>query len=173
MKIRAASKTDVTAIANLHAESWRLAYRDALSDEYLAGDIISDRKNLWTERLNTNNQNQYVAIAEKNTQLLGFACAFAKSDPVWGTMLDNLHVSKCYHRNGVGSSLMQQVARWHLKHYKSAPVFLWVLQSNTIAQRFYEALGAENVGADIWVPPGGGAVPRFRYAWLNVEKLLQ
>lgn len=168
MQIRAAEKSDINAIANLHAASWRFAYRGALSDEYLAGDIVSDRRAAWTQRLTTQNQNQHVVIAEENTQLIGFACAFAHADLQWGTLLDNIHVSQSCHRKGIGSSLMQQIAHWHLETSPTNPMFLWVLQSNLTAQRFYEELGAENVGSDVWVPPGGGAIPRFRYAWQNI-----
>jgi len=46
VKIRFARLEDAQAIAELHAESWRYAYRGALSDEYLSGDIIADRLKL-------------------------------------------------------------------------------------------------------------------------------
>ena len=172
MQIRVAEKSDVTAIANLHAASWRFAYRGALSDEYLAGDIVSDRAAIWSQRLTAKNQNQYVLVAEENSHLIGFACAFAHFDQQWGTLLDNIHVSQSHHRSGIGTSLMRQIARWHQAQSSSKPMFLWVLQSNGTAQRFYEALGAETVGTDVWVPPGGGAIPRFRYAWRNVGALI-
>ena len=39
MHLRTANQSDIQAIASLHAASWRHAYRGALSDAYLAGDI--------------------------------------------------------------------------------------------------------------------------------------
>ncbi len=173
MEIRVATPADVAAIAHLHAESWRLAYRGVLSDEYLAGDVVADRKSLWAQRLSTPNSSQYVVVVEINAQLTGFACVLADADPAWGALLDNIHVAQSHQRKGVGGALMRQVARWHLQYHPTITMFLWVLQSNVIAQQFYESLGAVKVGVDIWVPPGGGAVPRFRYAWSDVGTLLQ
>ena len=39
MQIRLATLADAEAIAHVHAESWRTAYRGALSDAYLSGPI--------------------------------------------------------------------------------------------------------------------------------------
>lgn len=39
------------------------------------------------------------------------------------------------------------------------------------ARRFYERLGATNVGHDVWLPPDGGAVPKLRYAWKDPGQL--
>ena len=169
MQIRLADETDIEAIANLHAASWRSAYRGALSDEYLAGDIVSDRMRVWTQRLSTHNQDQNVLVAEQGRQVVGFACAFAFADSEWGSLLDNVHVSQECHRSGVGTALIQHIMHWHLEKSPAASLFLWVLQSNRNAQQFYEKLGAKNVGEDVWVPPDGGSVPRFRYAWSDVS----
>ncbi|MBI3789774.1 MAG: GNAT family N-acetyltransferase, partial [Gemmatimonadetes bacterium] len=73
--LRAAGLADATAIAVLHAASWRFAYRDALSAAYLAGDIVPEREALWTARLGRPLPTQRVIVAEGPT-LLGFACLF-------------------------------------------------------------------------------------------------
>src|SRR5438105_9429475 len=39
LRVRNATRDDFQAMARLHATSWRLAYRGALSDAYLSGDI--------------------------------------------------------------------------------------------------------------------------------------
>lgn len=41
---RQATIKDVAVIAELHAASWRQSYRGVLSDEYLARDVVADRK---------------------------------------------------------------------------------------------------------------------------------
>ena len=171
MRIRMAVPADAPSIAAVHAASWRFAYRGALSEDFLAGDIVSDRNSLWSQRFHSPPHNQYVVVAESNGQLLGFACAYLQSDAEWGTLLDNIHVVQAAQRIGVGRQLMFRVAEWCAYTAPQQGFFLWVLQANTQAQRFYESLGASNVGKGIWVPPGGGAVPRFRYAWRNIESL--
>lgn len=165
MKLRTALLSDIQAIATLHAASWRFAYRGALSDEYLAGDIIADRTALWEARLKTPSPNQYVVIAYDAETILGFACAYADEDPQWGTLLDNIHVSRHVQRKRVGSKLLNAVAHHCAMLSGNAGLYLWVLQNNTAAQKFYFSHGAENVGTDVWNAPGGTQVPRFRFAW--------
>lgn len=172
MYLRAADKSDIHAIANLHATSWRHAYRGTLSDEYLSGDIMADRVATWTQRLSSPAAGQFVTVAEENGQLVGFACAFAGRDPEWGTLLDNLHVSLPNQRRGIGAKLLRQVARWRMTEAPNQGLYLWVTQSNVAAQHFYASLGAKHVGSDAWNPPDGGIVPSFRYAWRCIRDLL-
>ena len=169
MTIRPARPSDCRAIAELHAASWRFAYRGALSDDYLAGDIVSDRNRLWNARLSEPPADQYVAVAERDGVLAGFACAYFGDDKAWGSLLDNLHVRQDTHRNGLGTALLQDIAAQCCARAGTAGLYLWVLQDNMRAQRFYAHHGARNVGADIWDAPGGTRVPRFRFAWLAAQ----
>ena len=79
MQLRIATGVDAPAIAELHAASWRHAYRGALSDDYLAGDVFSERLAAWTQRLNVPDSNQYVVIAEIRRNVLGFACVLSRT----------------------------------------------------------------------------------------------
>jgi hypothetical protein len=58
MRSRHASIDDTAAIAVLHAESWRIAYRGALQDEFLDGDVFADRETQWAQRLSAPPENQ-------------------------------------------------------------------------------------------------------------------
>jgi ribosomal protein S18 acetylase RimI-like enzyme len=165
MNLRQALPSDIESIAALHAASWRHAYRGALSDEFLAGDIVSDRMALWENRLRHPPENQYVVVACEDSELIGFACANVDADPQWGSMLDNLHVALTAHRQGVGGKLLNAVALHCSTISPDAGLYLWVLQNNLNAQKFYHSHGAKNVGADIWDAPGGTKVPIFRFAW--------
>ena len=51
-------------------------------------------------------------------------------------------------------------------------IYLWVLQSNMAAQKFYERLGARNAESAVWQSPDGGAVAEFRFVWPNADALL-
>lgn len=172
MIIRDARETDAQQIADVHAASWRLAYRGALSDEFLAGDIGAERSAFWADRLYSAPADQHVTVAENEDTIIGFACVYTNSDVQWGSLLDNLHVSQPMQRHGIGTKLLAAVAQWCTSVNPSGGLFLWVLQSNLQAQRFYQALGARNTGTDIWVPPGGGYVPRYRFAWQRVSFLI-
>jgi ribosomal protein S18 acetylase RimI-like enzyme len=163
--LRAATLNDAEAIAALHAESWRFAYRGAYSDEYLDGDVFQDRIRVWNERLLSPPPNQYVILAEDAEGLVGFACAYGADDERWGTLVDNLHVRPALHRRGFGRRLLAEVAAWNLVKHPGSGVYLWVLDQNARAQAFYQYLGARDVGSKTTVPPGGGSTVARRYAW--------
>jgi len=169
MRYREAGPDDVATIAAIHAESWRNTYRDALSAEFLSGPILGDRLNVWGQRMSSPAPNQYVVVAEKGTDIGGFACAYGGHDGRWGTLLDNIHVLKEWQGSGVGRRLLARVADWCLVAYPDAGLYLSVLQGNALAQQFYLHLGATYVGAGTWVPPGGGGAPVLMYAWTTAQ----
>jgi GNAT superfamily N-acetyltransferase len=165
MNLRDAVATDHVPIAELHAASWRAAYQGALSDEYLADQVMKDRSAVWTERLRRPKDNQIVVVSHSGDSLLGFACAFTGDDSEWGSLLDNIHVAQAAWRQGLGTLLLAEIARRCSARNPEAGLHLWVLQSNAKAQRFYEALGARRAGEDVWTAPDGSQIPEFRYAW--------
>jgi len=178
LPIRIATRADAGAIAELHALSWRTAYRGSLSDAYLAGDIVADRLNVWTQRLEAPSANQYVAVLVEAEQLLGFACAQGGYDPQRGTLLENIHVRPELKRQGIGKRLIADGRDFRLTTTVAQVKPPGVPRQsrgfssiNKPARRFYERLGAVNVGSDIWTPPGGGTVSRCRYAWADVDLL--
>jgi GNAT superfamily N-acetyltransferase len=173
MQIRTATALDAPLIAALHAASWRSAYRGAMSDEYLAADVVADRLALWSKRLGTPNERQHVVVAQASDQIAGFGCVYANDDPRWGSLLDNLHVEQSFHRAGVGTRILRNIAAWCAIAAPHAPLYLWVLETNVGAQAFYRNLGASGVGSDIWAPPGGGSARRYRFAWERPHDLLQ
>lgn len=172
MNIREAKEEDAESIAILHAESWRVAYRGMLRDEFLDDDIIQDRMNLWQQRLSAPKENQFTLVAQEGQELIGFACTFGRADAVWGTLLDNLHVRTERKGQGIGRRLIKEVALWADYQYPKSGLFLWVLEANYPARRFYEKLGANYQEQEIWAAPGGGALTSLRYVWANLEPLL-
>ena len=173
MRLRPATAGDVDDIAALHAENWRRSYRGALRDEYLDGDILPERLAVWRPRLSepTATAATIVAVDDASDALLGFAHTIADEDPAWGSLLDNLHVVPDRKREGIGRSLLRATAEWVEGTARAPVLHLWVLEANAPARRFYEVLGAADVGGDVWVPPGGGLAPRRRYAWTDLSPL--
>ncbi len=169
MRYRQASYDDHEAIARLHAESWRTAYRGAYRDAFLDHDVEQDRARVWQERLAQPPDNQLVVLAEAAGDLVGFACAYGGEDPEWGTLLDNLHVLPQQQRAGVGARLVLEVAAWCRAHWSECGLYLWVLARNARARRFYQRLGARDRGGASFVPPGGGRIYSRRYAWATPD----
>ncbi len=135
-----ASFSDFKAIAALHARSWQQNYRGILSEKYLDEKVLEDRLHVWEERLKNNKENQFILTAKEEGNLLGFVCAYLDYDSVWGSYLDNLHVSQAYQGNRIGQLLMEKVIQWVSKNSASNKLFLWVLKDNVSALRFYKRL---------------------------------
>src|SRR5436309_2575695 len=89
---RQATPDDIESVALLHAESWRASYRGMLEDTYLDGPVFDDRRAVWKDRLSSPRFAQLVVVAERDAEMVGFVCALAREDPVWGNFLDNIHV---------------------------------------------------------------------------------
>ena len=162
---------DSAAVALLHAESWRRHYRGAYSDGYLDGDIVADRLEVWVARMAQPRGDRCTIVAEADGQLVGFVHTVLDADPLWGSLIDNLHVTAGLKRNGIGSALLDEAARFVAGRRPSVGMFLWVLEQNVDAQRFYAARGGACVGRDLVAPFGGdptrlvGHPTKLRYAW--------
>jgi GNAT superfamily N-acetyltransferase len=171
LRIREATGADAMAVATLHAESWRTHYREAYRDEYLDGDVVEDRLRVWNERLSAPAPNQFVVLAEEDDELIGFACAYGGNDETWGSLLDNIHVRPEHQGRGVGARLVAEVAAWCRASHADCGLYLWVLEQNRRAQRFYQRLGASDQGGELSEPPGGGQIHGRRYAWKAVPNI--
>ncbi|MEX0785408.1 MAG: GNAT family N-acetyltransferase, partial [Dehalococcoidia bacterium] len=172
IRLRLAQPSDAQAIAALHADSWRTAYRGMLPDEFLDNDVVDDRATLWAKRFGDAEYLSHTVtlLAEQNGELAGFAHSFIDEDPEWGTLLDNLHVRPELKRSGIGTKLVVESAARVQALGSELGLYLWVLEGNANAQRFYDALGGRVVGRST-SPEGGGSAPSLRYWWPQLELL--
>ncbi|GAB3639858.1 GNAT family N-acetyltransferase [Spirosoma arcticum] len=163
---RTATVADVDRIAALHARSWQESYRGIMPDEFLDEDVEAERLDVWQERFAEQPFNRQIIVAEDGGQLVGFACVLTGSDPVYGALLDNLHVASAYKGRGIGQALIRQTAKWVQQQDASSPFFLWVYEQNHPARAFYDNLGAINQEA---VRGEHGIV--LRYVWPDLQTL--
>ncbi len=171
MNLRTALPSDAAAVATLHAESWRATYRGMFSDDYLDGDIVEERTAIWSQRLQAPADNQLVLLAVDEDDLLGFVCAYGNDDRSWGTLVDNLHVRGDQQGRGLGRLLLGEAAAWSQRLYPAVGLYLWVLEGNTRARRFYESLGARHEDSETTESPGG-TVTGLRYVWPDIDSLV-
>jgi GNAT superfamily N-acetyltransferase len=178
VRCRRARSSDASAIAALHADSWRRHYRGAYSDAFLDGDVAADRLTVWTGPREPRSEHCTI-VGEANRSVVGFAHTVLDDDPAWGALLDNLHVVHGLKGRGIGTQLMGATARCVLERTPLSGLYLWVLDQNTPAQAFYEARGGRLVGRDIVAPPGGdparleGSPRKLRYVWPDPSILLE
>ena len=172
MDIRTAGPNDCTEIAAVHAASWRNSYRGILSDAYLNRRVLSERTTLWRQRLLAPQANQYVVVAEDQSAIVGFGCAYGNENDLWGTKLDNLHVLPAQKRGGIGTMLIENIASWSSENHPRKGVFLSVFEQNLAARHFYEHLGGIIAGDMCWTAPDGTAVKELLYVWKNADELI-
>jgi glutamate dehydrogenase/leucine dehydrogenase/SAM-dependent methyltransferase len=68
LRLRAAGPGDAENMALLHADSWRRHYRGAYSDAFLDGDVVADRRSVWSSRL-SHASGSATVVAEDDTGL--------------------------------------------------------------------------------------------------------
>ncbi|HEU5396386.1 MAG TPA: GNAT family N-acetyltransferase [Verrucomicrobiae bacterium] len=147
MIVRPATVADARAIASVHEDTWRVAYRGQIPDRVLECMDLGFRLQLWRERLPKGS----VFVADEDDVVIGFsdlvACRDKDLDPKAVAELVSIYVRPQHWRKGVGRALCHRVLREAKKQAYSA-VTLWVLATNTPAKCFYERMGFQ---------PDGGA----------------
>jgi GNAT superfamily N-acetyltransferase len=171
--IRTALPEDAQAIAALHAQSWRRAYRGILLDRFLDGPVFAHQLSLWHRRLADAKScaRQLTWVVQEGRSIRGFACLIPDIDPTWGALLDNLHVAAEAHGRGFGRKLIGTAARWLQRRAAQSSMHLWVYERNLAARRFYERCGAALLGEQTEAAPDGRAVVVLRYGWSDVQLL--
>lgn len=163
---RTATVADADRIAALHARSWQETYRGIMPDYFLDNEVEAERLDVWRQRFGEQPPNRQIIVAEEQEQLVGFACVVTGSDPVYGALLDNLHVASAHKGRGIGRSLIKQAAGWVQQQDATSPFYLWVYEQNHPAKAFYDGLGAINQEA---VRGEHGVV--LRYVWPDVSTI--
>jgi ribosomal protein S18 acetylase RimI-like enzyme len=173
LRFRLAIPEDAGRIARLHADNWRRTYRGVLSDRWLDADLDADRAARWRawagspERATAT----VTVVCDAGDELAGFVHAVVDDHDELGSLIDNLHVQPHLRRHGIARLLMGEAGRRLGEQAESAGAYLLVLQANTGAQQFYEAIGGLAVARSRWDAPDGTAVPDVTYSWPDVLTL--
>lgn len=143
--VRPARPADVPALARLHVETWREAYRGLMRDEVLDDPgLVARRERFWTAVLTDERSHERrAALAERDGAVVGLALAGPPLDEgvPWSQQLYALYVRAAAHRSGIGSALLDAVL------VPDAPASLWVADPNPRAQAFYRRHGFVPDGA--------------------------
>jgi len=102
---------------------------------------LDERRENWTRALHDKNRNNL--LYEENARILGFASYGPSCDEDTDSLITaeliGLYVHPNAWRRGIGYSLLQQVEG--VLRGDFAGMTLWVIQNNSRARDFYEAMG--------------------------------
>ena len=148
MPVRTATASDAPSIAQIHVETWRVAYRGQMPDAVLVALNAKRTTVIWQERL-TQKRGQ-VFVAEDGGRVVGFCDLIPSRDkdvqPEVVAEIAAIYVLPEHWRQGVGRMLCHSaLVEAGRRGYQV--VTLWVLASNIAARHFYAAMGFSLDGA--------------------------
>ena len=134
--IKLLTPKDAIQCAAVHAESWRFAYSDIVSNQSIEKNIARFRM-IWTKLLLSNTDSHYAIVY--NNEIIGIITIAPSRDEDLPNYYEivALYISPAY----VGMGFGRQAMNW-IKHeilsrgYNN--ILLWVLQDNYRARCFYE-----------------------------------
>lgn len=170
MRVRSMGLADVAAVARIHCDAWVHAYRGLVPDELLDGLDTARREEQWrgTVRDDTGSCTNLVVVDEATGagRVVGFVgfgepkhdtLAQADRVPVGGGLLGELHYMYCDPAvigRGFGRFAHHQVVEM-AREQGYTHLAVWVLEGNTVAQRFYTAAGYKPTGVNRTLPGVG------------------
>jgi ribosomal protein S18 acetylase RimI-like enzyme len=168
--IRKAEMQDAASLGMIQVTSWRSALRNIASDNYLDHMVSPEgQAEDWKEILA--DAEQVVLIAEVENTAVGYAWAHREEDEAidWDAELISLHLLPEYKRQGIGRKLLAAAAK-QLKEHGCTSIYLWVLEENHPARKFYEVLGGELSG-DQSIELGDSKLMEVAYGWKDIGQL--
>lgn len=165
VRVREATIEDVDAIARVHVETWKGAYRGQIPDDYLASLTVDARADAWREWWSRGQiGDQEIFVAEADGVLVGFVNVGPSRDQGAGGETGEvraIYVLPEYWDRHVGSALMRRGIDAMRPHYREA--VLWTLATNDRGKRFYEWGGWELDGAERSDERGGARQVEVRF----------
>lgn len=161
MEIRYITPTDdKMTISRIYEESWKYTYKGIIPQDYL--ESIPEGR--WVANLENSNWSTLVCV--DNGRIVGTS-SFCKSRfnqfTGWGEII-SIYLLPDYMGRGFGKALFDSVIV-ELKNMGYRNIFLWVLEENLRARKFYEKEGFILTDAYLDDKIGGKDVREIRYIY--------
>ena len=172
--VRQAVPEDCTAIARVHVDSWKTAYRGIVPEDYLARLSYTDREATWSQAIG-NPQNIVLVAGDTKTTgntVIGFVSGGANrtKDTIYAGELYAIYILKEYRGKGIGRNLVLSLVQRFVDCNINS-MFVWVLTKNPYA-KFYDKLGGQQVGSQ-QIRIGGTSFEEIAYGWKDLSLLLE
>jgi GNAT superfamily N-acetyltransferase len=147
VNVRPATAHDAAAIAQLHVDTWRVAYRGLLPEAEVQSVSVEQRRSFWSSALSKPSLAK-VDVAVDDSGIIAF-CSYGPTrdqDDDGAAELHAVYVHPDKWRRGAGRLLCERAVHEAIDRDHSA-MTLWVVKGNDRACRFYERLGFAPDGA--------------------------
>ena len=149
---------DLRQISRIYAQSWKSAYRGIVPQDYL--DALPEDR--WVKPLSQNPDHIWLgldAALPVGTSTVGPARDKAMAG--WGELV-SIYLLPEYQGKGIGTALFQKAVH-SLQNCGYTNLYLWVLEENHAARRFYEKMGWKPNGDRLSATIGGKELIEIRY----------
>jgi L-amino acid N-acyltransferase YncA len=149
--VRRATVADAAAIADVHVQTWRVAYRGQVPQAHLDALDRERSERRWANGLRDTPPPAGTAVLEDDRgAVVGFVhfspCRDEDCDPTEVGEVSAIYLRPTHWGAGGGRLLMATAVR-ELTQAGFREATLWVLATNQRARRFYEAVGWRPDGA--------------------------
>ena len=153
MEIEIAFPKDAYAVGEVHSNAWKSAYRGIFPDEYIEQDSPVKRRNEFLESIQSD-QCTYLVIKDSD-KIVGIV----KLDKCTTAIeIESIYILEEYRGKSLGKKAIDHIkSTWPDKN-----IFLWVLEANNAARRFYEKNGFMLTN-DVRMIQRGSAFKQCRY----------
>jgi ribosomal protein S18 acetylase RimI-like enzyme len=166
-RLRLGQISDSAAVARVQVDSWRLTYVGIVSDDYLAHFTYEEQEQDWNSVFASNGKNVIVVV--EIDKVVGYAWAQMGQGELtqYDAELASMHLLPNYRGLGIGQKLFVAMMN-ELDQRGVQSMFLWALEKNVSAHRFYEKLGGVRVGRrDAMI--GDCPVVDIAYGWDSLK----
>lgn len=149
-------------VSHIYALAWKTAYRGIVPQSYL-DELPLD---CWTPKLGCWSYQDYALKAEgRFVATSTIAPARDETMPGWGEVISLYVLPEQFHK-GYGSRMLRYVTE-RLREQGFDKLYLWVLEQNHNARRFYEKMGFQPNGDWQLGEIGGKKLVEVRYVHIR------
>lgn len=176
LTVRRANAEDAHPIARLHVLAWHVAYPGLLPADYLEGIDLEARFDSWRSMLSAGQDAAGVPsrtfVAESEDLVVGFATVGCFREEPENTSTGELwamYVHPDRWRTGIGDALMAATFT-ELERLGATSSYLWVLEGNDRAMRFYERHGWQSDNVAKSFDTNGVEVRELRFSVSRIQQ---
>jgi ribosomal protein S18 acetylase RimI-like enzyme len=170
MFLREASLKDISAIAQVHVNTWRTTYRGIIPDDYLAQLSYEKRERGWMEIFSSaKDMGNFTYVAEDaSEEIVGFVNGGVErtGNLIYKGELNAIYILKAHQNQGIGRRLLMATVN-RLAQANIHSMLVWVLADNP-ACKFYEALGGQKIEEKI-LQIAGVELNEVAYGWADTQ----